>query len=198
MRIATALVLALAIPATLPLTGCGKTVKRTESNAVRDLSGNWNATDVNAAAQALTAQILAAPWYQVYNEKNQRSPRVRVGRLEVRTQEAEFINVDILANDLTRHMTNSLKIDVVSDRGQAEEVRAERSDAIAHADPSTIKADRQEQKADYLLTGTILTQDDVEGKNKQKFYSIDIFLTDVATTRRVFAGNHKIAKDVSR
>jgi hypothetical protein len=198
MRTATALVLALALPAALPLAGCGKTVKRTDPNAVRDLSGNWNATDVNAAAQTLTAQILAAPWYQVFNEKNQRNPRVRVGRVEVRTQDAEFVNVDILTNDLVRHMTNSLKIDVVAARGQVDELRAERTEGIQHADPSTVRPDGKEQRADYLLTGTILTQDDSEGGSKQKFYSIDIFLTDIATTKPVFVGNHKIAKDVER
>ncbi len=191
------LALAVAAGAALILPGCGKEVTRTEPAAQRDLSGNWNATDVNQAAQELSAKLLAAGWSSGFAEREKRIPVVRIGDFKVRTQDAEYVNVDILKNALAKTLVNSGKVEVVSSRGQAGELREERTDAVQHADPATVKADRQEVKADFLLTADINTQDDAEGSRKQKAYFIDARLTSVARQTQVFADNVRITKDVS-
>ena len=52
------LLASLALGSALFVAGCGgNTVNRTDPNAVRDLSGNWNATDSQQVATTIIADV---------------------------------------------------------------------------------------------------------------------------------------------
>ena len=187
------------VPALALLSGCGeKTVSRTGSEAVRDLSGNWNATDSNVTAAALIQQAIKAEsaWADNFAKKNNRIPVVKIGKIIVRTDEP--INTEIFTNDLIRAIVNSGKAEAVASSAESVQAREERKEQDVNASEATRKESFQETGADFLMIGTINTQNDQEAGKMQKFYSTDIKLSDIKTQKLVGMFNHKIAKDIDR
>jgi PBP1b-binding outer membrane lipoprotein LpoB len=200
MRIPTALTASLACLALVAVSGCGDTsthVTRTESNAVRDLSGNWNATDSRVTAENLIADCTMRPWADVFKATNNRLPVVKVGRIKVVTN-GDVINTEIFTNDLIRALVNSGKAEAVASNSENDQAREERKQQDVNASEATRKESFQETGADFLILGQINVQDDQDGAKKQKFYSTDLKMTDIKTQKQVWLGNWKIAKDVSR
>ena len=189
--------LAIAACGALALSGCGREVTRTDDGAVRDHSGNWNAADVDLAGQTLSAKLVAGVWVDNFTKANNRPPRVRVGAIQQRTQDAEYINVDILKNSFESALVNSGKVRVAARKQEAPEIRDERVDGNAHSDPTTIKPDGREQKADLLVTCQINTQDDAFDGSKQKAYYVDVTVSDITTNDIMFKDRVQIKKDVS-
>jgi PBP1b-binding outer membrane lipoprotein LpoB len=194
--LACLLLAAFAAP-TLMVTGCGKTVTRTDQNAVIDLSGDWNDVDSTQTAQAMIADATSKPWADNFRAKKNKNPTVKVGRITVRTN-GDIINTDIFTNDLLRAFINSDKVDVVGSSSATEQTRAERADQDKNASEATRKESFQEQGSDFLLTGSIGVQDDQDGGKKVKFYSVDLTLIDVQSQRQVWIGNKKIKKFIER
>jgi len=186
----------LALP--LGLTGCGddKTVDRTDPNAVRDLSGNWNATDSNQLANKIIADVVNAPWITNFQTKNNRNPVIKVGKVVNRS--SEEINTNIFTNDIRRALLNTGKVDVVASTSEDAQARDERHDQDVNASAETRKESFQETGTDYLLEGAIEVQNDQSGNEQQKFYAADLNLTDVKTQRLIWEGGNKIAKDIDR
>lgn len=197
MRTAPLALALVLVPALALLPGCGeKTVARTANNAVRDLSGNWNATDSRVTAEALVDQALKLPWADNFQKKNNRLPVVKVGKIIVRVDEP--INTTIFTNDLVRAIVNSGKAEAVASSTEAVQAREERKEQDVNASEATRKESFQETGTDFLIIGEINTQNDQEGGKMQKFYSTDVKLTDVKTQKLVGMFNHKIAKDIER
>ena len=194
--LACLLLAALAVP-TLLATGCGKTVTRTDQNAVIDLSGDWNDVDSTQTAQAMIADATSKPWADNFRAKKNQDPTVKVGRITVRTN-GDIINTDIFTNDLLRAFINSGKVAVVAASSATEQTRAERADQDKNASEATRKESFQEQGCDFLLTGSIGVQDDQDDGKKVKFYSVDLTLIDVQSQRQVWIGNKKIKKFIER
>jgi uncharacterized protein (TIGR02722 family) len=194
-----ALILSLALVSPVLLVSCGgddTEVHRTDNNAVRDLSGDWNATDSQETATAMIDQITNAGWYKDFHDKYNRNPSVKVGHVHNRTQ--EDITISILTDDIRRSLINSGKVTVVSSNEDTAQARDERRDQDVNASAETRHESFAETGADFLLEGTIGNQNDQQNNNKQKFYSIDMNLTDVKTQVLVWEGNHKITKDVKQ
>jgi PBP1b-binding outer membrane lipoprotein LpoB len=187
------------LPATLALTtGCGgTTVTRTEENAVIDLSGNWNATDSRQVADALIADCLEFPWADQFKAKNNRIPVVKTGRIKVVTN-GDVVNTEIFTNDLQRALLRSGKAQPVASNSETDQAREERKDQDVNASEATRKESFQETGTDFLIIGTINVQDDQADGKRQKFYSVDLKMTDVKTQQQVWIGNKKISKLVKR
>ena len=179
------------------LAGCGKTVERVDPNTVRDLSGNWNDVDSKQVAEAMIAGAFKNPWADNFQTKKGKNPTVKVGRVVVRT-DGDVINTEIFTNDLVREFINSGKVDVVANNTDTEQTRAERADQDKNSAEDSRKEAFQEQGADFLLTGTIGVQNDQEGDQQVKFYSVDLKLTDIQSQRMVWTDNKKIKKFVDR
>jgi penicillin-binding protein activator len=183
----------------LIMSSCGDetTVRRTESDATRDLSGNWNATDSRLTAEALIADCISRPWMDNFNKANNRLPVVKVGRVKVVTN-GDVINTEIFTTDLVRALINSGRAEAVASTSEVDQAREERKQQDVNASEATRKEGFQEIGADFLIIGTINVQDDQAGGKMQKFYSTDLKMTDIKTQKQVWIGNHKIAKDVTR
>lgn len=193
--------LALVPAALLLLAGCGGdgvAVRRTDSDAVRDLSGNWNATDSQTTARALIAKALSQSWADDFRAAhNGAKPVIKIGRIIVEVP-GEVIDTDIFIDDLVTAIHENGKARVVASNKENDQAREERKQQDVHASEGTRKESFQEIGADYLLVGTIKTQNDQQGGQQQKFYSTTIKVTDVKTQEQIGFWNHKIAKDVSR
>ena len=178
------------------IAGCGTSVSRMDSSEVRDLSGDWNDTDSRLVSEEMIQDALSRPWLENATRQVKRSPVVIVG--EVRNLSHEHINTRTFVADLERALTNSGKVEFVAARDERGQVRSERKDQDTHAREDTRKAMGQEFGADFMLSGTINTIYDVEGRTQIRFYQIDLTLISMTDNRKVWIGQKKIKKEVKR
>ncbi len=185
-----------ALAAPLLLVGCGSdtTVNRTDPNAVRDLSGDWNATDSQTTAQAMISSITTGAWLKRFTDANHRPPVLKVGRIVNKSD--EDISTRIFTDDIRNALINSGDVKVVASNDETENAREERRDQDVNASAETRRESFQETGCDMLLTGSIDVQHDYAGERKQKFYAVNLNLADVKSQELTWTGNKKIAKDV--
>ena len=178
-------------------TACGKRVSRIDPSSVTDLSGRWNDTDSRLVANALIEQSLNAPWVARYtNTSGGQPPAVIVGSF--RNQTLEHIAVNTFISDLERAMINSGAVTMVASPEERSEIRAERTDQQENARASSRARMAQELGADYMLQGEITAIEDEEGREKVVYYQVDATLTDLESSVKVWAGQHRIKKYIER
>jgi uncharacterized protein (TIGR02722 family) len=196
MRIETACHIAVAI-VLVALTGCSTTtVTRVPTDETIDLSGRWNDTDSQQAAQDLVDQSMATPWVDDFMMKQSAKPAVIIGTLRNKT--SEHIAVKTLVADLERSFINSGRVTVVASAEERDEIRGEREDQQRFSSEESLKAWGQELGADYMLIGEINSQFDAEKGKEVKYYQVDSYLVDLETNVKVWAGFTKIKKFVGR
>ncbi|HSJ14546.1 MAG TPA: penicillin-binding protein activator LpoB [Longimicrobiales bacterium] len=188
----TALLVLALVPA-----ACATKVSRIDPAAVTDLSGRWNDTDSRLVANELIRSSLTEPWLRRYTETNAgQAPAVIVGGFENRTR--EHIAVGTFLNDLERAFVNSGSVRVVASRDERVDVRDERADQQENARADTRNRMAQELGARYMLQGTIEAIEDQQGREKVVFYQIDATLVDIESNQKVWTGQHKIKKLITR
>ena len=180
------------------LSGCGakKTVSRIEPEQVTDLSGRWNDTDSRLVSQEMINDCLNHPWLNQHMTKTAKKPIIIVGSM--RNKSSEHIAVKTFVNDIERAFINSGQVTVVASATDREELRSEKEDQRIFASPETIKEMGRELGADYMMTGEINTIVDQEGGRKVIFYQVDLTLTSIETNVKVWLGQKKIKKFISR
>jgi uncharacterized protein (TIGR02722 family) len=177
--------------------GCSSTtVTRVPTEEQIDLSGRWNDTDSQQAAQDLVTQSMATPWVDDFLMKHGEKPTVIVGTLRNKTP--EHIATKTLVADLERSFINSGRVTVVASAEERDEIRGEREDQQKFASDETVKAWGLERGADYMLIGEINSQFDSEGGKEVKYYQVDSYLVDLETNVKVWTGFTKIKKFVGR
>lgn len=183
----------------LILSGCAasKKVERIDTETVIDLSGRWNDTDSRMVSQAMITDCLNHPWITQHMSASMgKKPAVIVGSM--RNKSTEHIAVKTFVNDIERAFINSGQVSVVASAVEREELRTEKDDQRVFADPETIKAMGRELGADYMMTGEINTIQDQEGGQKVTFYQVDLTLTNIESNVKVWLGQHKIKKFITR
>ncbi len=191
-------VLAFAVLVGLVFPGCAsKKVERIDPEAVTDLSGRWNDTDSRLVSDAMITDCLNHPWIvQHMSGSEGKKPSVIVGSM--RNKSTEHIAVKTFVNDIERAFINSGQVTVVASALEREELRTEKEDQRVFADPDTIKQMGRELGADYMMTGEINTIQDQEGGEKVTFYQVDLTLTNVENNVKVWLGQKKIKKFITR
>lgn len=185
------------VVAVLVLAACGSTtVTRVPADEQIDLSGRWNDTDSQQAAQALVDQSTATPWVENHIEAAGSKPAVIVGT--IRNKTSEHIAVKTLVADLQRSFINSGRVRVVASAEEREEIRGERADQEQFASPESAARWGRERGADYMLIGEVNSQFDSEDGKEVKFYQVDAYLVDLETNDKVWTGFTKIKKFVGR
>jgi uncharacterized protein (TIGR02722 family) len=191
IRIAAA---AVAVAAAI---GCSSTtVTRVPTEEQIDLSGRWNDSDSQLAAQALVDQSMATPWVDNHLIEHAGKPTVIVGT--IRNKTPEHIAVKTLVADLERSFINSGRVTVVASAEERDEIRGEREDQQTFASDESVKAWGQEHGADYMLIGEINSQFDAEDGKEVKYYQVDCYLVDLESNVKVWTGFTKIKKFVGR
>ncbi len=194
MKLLSKVLLASAL---IALVGCGKTVKRVESDSVTDLSGKWNDTDSRLVAEEMLTDCLNRPWYaNMLQAKGGQLPTVVVG--QVRNKSHEHINVETFIKDMQRTLINSGKVEFVANAEERAELRDEVASQSGNATEETRKEARQETGADLMLTGTLNSIVDQEGGEQVIFYQIDLELTDIQSHKKLWIGDKKIKKYIEK
>jgi len=179
------------------IAGCSSTtVTRVPTDETIDLSGRWNDSDSQQAAQALVDQSMATPWVDNFMKKHGANPTVIIGTLRNKTP--EHIAVKTLVADLERSFINSGRVTVVASPEERNQIRDEREDQQHYASEESMKAWGRELGADYMLIGEINSQFDSEKGKEVKYYQVDCYLVDLETNVKVWTGFTKIKKFVGR
>jgi len=194
----TLLIAALAaLPTVAVVTGCGTSVERLDPTVAVDVSGTWNDTDSRLVAEEMVKDCLTRPWADNFQQKHNKLPVVKVRRITVRTQ-GEVINTAIITDDLIAELINSGKATAVASDAESDQARAERGEQEKFSSEATRKENFQETGSDYILAGSIESQDDQEGGKAVKFYKATFRLLDVTTQQIVWQHSKPIKKLVKR
>ena len=171
-------------------------VSRIDPNAVVDLSGRWNDTDSRLVADEMIKDCLSRPWYSNMIQQEGANPTVVIGK--VRNKSHEHINIETFIKDMERALINSGTVDFVASAPERQELRNEIESQAGNATDETRKDAGQEIGADLMLTGSLNSIIDQDGGEQVIFYQIDLELTDLQSHRKVWIGNKKIKKYISR
>ena len=189
--------MALLLAMMIVLSACGpsRKVSRRSSSEAIDLSGKWNDTDSRLMAEEMTKDIVSRPWIDEFRRKNGRKPTVIPFGVKNRT--SEHINTQTFVKDLERALINSGRVRVVSSRDQRSQIREERADQQSGFTKNPTAVGR-ELGADYVLTGVLNSINDRSEGEEVIFYQGNMELISVETNEKVWIGDKKIKKLLSR
>lgn len=175
---------------------CAPSVKRVETNLVKDVGGGWNDTDAQMVAQEMITDCLQAGWYNRFLTRNGKEPTVIVGTVTNNTM--EHINTAVFVEEIQRALINSAKVDFVASASERGEVRTERLEQDEFASEETRKAFGKEVGADFMLSGTLNSVVDKAGSKALVFYQVNMKLINIETNQIVWNGQKQIKKYVKR
>jgi len=167
-------------------------VKRVDPNTQTDLSGRWNDTDSRLTAQAMIEQMFGNAWAIAFEQRHQKKPVIVVGL--VNNKSHEHINVETFIKNLEGAIVNNGSIRLVEGGEMREALRRERAGQQEFVSPETAKKWGRELGADFMLQGTVNSIVDQYKKNQAIYYQIDLTLSNIETTERVWQGNKEIKK----
>jgi uncharacterized protein (TIGR02722 family) len=180
---------------TLVLAGCGKKVTRVSSNSTIDLSGRWNDTDSRLVAEEMLRDCLNASWYYAY-QSQKKTPTVIVG--SVKNKSHEHIDAETFTKDMERTLINSGKVEFVANKAEREQLRDEKADQSRNASVETRSKAGEESGAELMLIGSINSIVDQEGGKSVIFYQVNLELVQIESGRKLWIGDKKIKKYVSK
>ena len=179
------------------VSACGpsRSVSRRAASETIDLSGKWNDTDSRLMAEEMTKDIVNRPWLDEFRRSKGRKPTVIPFGVKNRT--SEHINTQTFVKDLERALINSGRVRVVSSRDQRAQVRSERADQQSGftSNPTAVG---KELGADFVLTGVLNSIKDRAEGEEVIFYQGNMELISVETNEKVWIGDKKIKKLLSR
>ena len=175
---------------------CAPSVKRVETNLVKDVGGGWNDTDAQMVAQEMITDCLQAGWYNRFLMRKGKEPTVIVGTVTNNTM--EHINTGVFIEEMQRALINSAKVDFVASSAERGEVRTERLEQDEFASEETRKAFGKEIGADFMLSGVLNSVVDKSGSKALVYYQVNLKLINLETNQIVWNGQKKIKKYVKR
>ena len=175
---------------------CSPSVKRVETNLVKDVGGGWNDTDAQMVAQEMITDCLNGGWYNKFVTRNGKEPVVIVGT--VVNNSMEHINTGVFVEEMQRALINSGKVEFVASSAERGEVRTERLEQDEFASEETRKAFGKEVGADFMLSGVLNSVVDKSGSKALVFYQTNLKLINVETNQIVWNGQKQIKKYVKR
>ncbi|MCC5810831.1 MAG: penicillin-binding protein activator LpoB [Ectothiorhodospiraceae bacterium] len=178
------------------LAGCATQVDRVGTEEPIDLTGRWNDTDSRLVSQEMVEDLLSRGWIARHEGRTGSTPTVIVG--QIRNLSHEHINTNTFIRDIERELINSGRVIFVAAGGDRDAIRDERQDQAQHARPDTVNPPGEEAGANYMLTGTINTIMDVEGRTEVAYYQVDLALTSLADNTRIWVGQKQIRKVIRR
>ena len=178
--------------------GCAATkVERIKSEETVDLSGGWNDSDSRMVADKMIGQSLGVPWLKKFKSEHRgKAPVVIVGAIANLSH--EHISVGTFVKNMERALINSGEVEFVASSSERGEVREERKDQATHSSEETAKGEGEETGADFMMKGSINSiLDKLEGKSVV-YYQVNLELIDIRTHKKVWIGEEKIKKFVTR
>lgn len=192
------ILISISLVAMIMLSSCGSStqVKRVDTDAVADLSGRWNDIDAQMVSKEMIEQMLDAGWMNNFKSKNNRTPVLIVGRVKNKT--SEHINTQVFTKEIEKACINSGAVDFVASSSERDELRQERIEQQSNASMETTKQMGNETGADFMLKGVISSIEDAIDGKKVIFYQTNLELINIETNRKVWVGDKKIKKFISK
>ena len=180
------------------LAGCsgGTKVERIDPGETVDLSGRWNDTDSRLVSEEMIADCMSRPWKSNHMTSKGKLPIMIVGA--VRNKTTEHISTDTFIGDIERAFINSGQAELVASAEEREQIRGERADQQQYSSDETMKEWGKEHGADYMMGGVITSIEDREGGESVVLYQVDLNLINLETNTKVWQGQKKIKKYISR
>jgi len=108
----------------------------------------------------------------------------------------KHISTATFTKDLERALLNSGKVDFVAAKNERGEIREERDDQAANSLPSTMKKNKKEIGADFILSGTINSIVDKATQDTVVYYQVNLELINMESNKKIWIGEKKIKKRV--
>jgi len=188
----------LAVVVSVLLTSCGPKleVKRVDANEVADISGRWNDVDAQMISKEMINQMFEGAWLNKFKTENGREPVLIVGRVSNKT--SEHINTEVFTKEIEKVCINSGLVEFVASSSERDEIRQERIEQQSNASMETTKQIGNEIGADFMLKGVISSIEDAIDGKKVIYYQTNMELVNIETNKKVWVGDKKIKKFVSR
>ncbi|MCK5781794.1 MAG: penicillin-binding protein activator LpoB [Flavobacteriales bacterium] len=188
----------IAIVTSILFTSCGKKieVQRVETDTVADISGRWNDVDAQMVSKEMVNQMFEANWLNNFKQENGRDPVLIVGRVKNKT--SEHINTEVFTKEIEKACINSGLVEFVASSEERDEIRQERIEQQSNASMETTKQIGNETGADFMLKGVISSIEDAVDGKKVVFYQTNMELVNIETNKKVWVGDKKIKKFVSK
>jgi len=180
------------------LAGCsgGTKVERIDPGETVDLSGRWNDTDSRLVSEEMIADCMSRPWKANHITAKGKNPTIIVGA--IRNKTTEHIATETFIGDIERSFINSGQAEMVASAEEREQIRGERADQQQYSSEETVKQWGKEHGADYMMGGVISSIEDREGGESVVLYQVDLNLINLETNTKVWQGQKKIKKYISR
>lgn len=188
--------LAFGLVCALAVSACATRVTRTPADESIDLSGYWNDTDSRLVAEEMIRDAADSAWVEAFSDARGAKPTLIVGG--VRNLSHEHLDTATFVKDLEREWVNSGRVRLVAAPDERGALRDERLDQARHASLETAKSMGRELGADFMLIGQIHSiLDSADGKTL-RFYQVELEVVDLETNEKVWIGQKKLKKIVSR
>jgi penicillin-binding protein activator len=180
------------------LSACGpgeRQVTRVDPETTVDLDYRFNDTDARETYRAMVDDAMFRNWISRFQEANSgRKPVVIVG--PVRNDTQEYIDTKLFTTEWERELLNSDRVRFVAMRDQRGDLRDEREQGQEWNSPETRKQMRNELGADLMLIGRIadVNERSLSGRQRMKYYKINLELANIETNEKVWIGSHEIKK----
>jgi uncharacterized protein (TIGR02722 family) len=180
------------------LAGCTTVprVTRTSDDAVTDLSGYWNDTDSLRVSEEMIEDSVGREWIDEWRAATGQRPALIVG--SIRNRSSEHINTRTFSKDLERAFVNSGRVRLVASSDERSDLRSERLDQLRNSTIESAKSMGKEIGADFMLIGAINSIIDAAGGTQIRFYQIELEVVNLETNEKVWIGQKKIKKIVTR
>jgi len=188
--------LILGLVCALAVCACGTRVTRVETDESADLSGYWNDTDSRLVAEEMIRDAASSGWAEAFRAARGAKPTLIVGG--VRNLSHEHLDTATFVKDLEREWVNSGRVRLVAAPEERGALRDERLDQARHASLETAKSMGRELGADFMLIGQIHSILDSAGGKTLRFYQVELEVVDLETNEKVWIGQKKLKKVVSR
>lgn len=169
-------------------------VNRVSGDTVVDLDGFWNDSDVRQVCETLIEDCVSSPRVAKFEDQNGRAPVVIIGK--IKNESSERIDTSIVAKRLQTAILNTGVLEFVASAGERQALREEKADQDNHSSLDTAKSMDQEEAADFMLTGSVKTQVQKDGKYSVRTYFVYITLTNIETNRIMWQGENSDIKKI--
>ena len=140
--------------------------------------------------------VIYRNWITDFVMDNDEKPVVIVGT--IRNRSSEHIDTSIFIKDIERELINSGKVKFVATSTERRQILEERYHQQSHASVETAASVAQETGADFMLIGEISSITDAISGKVAIFYQVDLELVNIETNEKIWMGNKKIKKIISR
>jgi len=164
------------------MSGCATAAPAADTPApVTELSGEWNDVDADLVATAIIDDFLKSDWIADWKGRNaDRTPKLRL--YPIRNRTTGYID--------HRFFTARFEAAIVKSKTMSVLTAA----ATQVSDGEDAPAESEEKEADFVLTGTLIAQDDQGSEKKVTAYLATVEIVEIATARKAWIGQKRIRK----